>query len=226
MLLTDLNELKASLSIDPANTAEDKELGFYAEYASSLIETVLGRPNLSKRSRTEYYDGNGRTRMTVKSRPVYPDPVPEVYVDQGGHYGSTSGSFSPGTTQLTYGTDFTFVWDQPDGTSRSAVLIRLGGYWPRPSVRAPGLLSPFLGRDTGSVKVVYTAGYTVDNLPPVFRLAVQTLVARIRYMFPLGMQLTSESYEDRSVSFSEDQKDYLMGLIRPMLVPFYANWSF
>ena len=225
MLLTDIRELKTILEIDPDNKAEDVKLNFLVEQASKLIEEYLNRPGLSFNSRTEYYNGTGSQQLLLRSRPVYTTPTIQVFIDEHGFYGSTSGSFDPQLCQLNYGTDFCLKIDQDDGTSRSGILVRLHSFWPRPGVRQQGYLSPFIGTSFGAIKIIYSAGYTVDNLPAPFRLACNALVARMRYLLPLAMELKSESYEDRAITVATEQKDYLMAIVKPMLV-FYRNWSF
>ncbi len=224
MLLTDIRELKTILDIDPDNKAEDVKLNFLVEQASKLIEEYLNRPGLSFNSRTEYYNGTGSQNLLLRSRPVYTDPPIQVFVDEGGFYGSTSGSFDPQQCQLFYGQDFCLKIDQDNGTSRSGILVRLHAFWPRPGVRQQGYLSPFIGTSYGAIKIIYSAGYTVDDLPAPFRLACNTLVARMRYLLPLAMELKSESYEDRAITVATEQKDYLMSLVKGMLV-YYRNWS-
>jgi len=225
MLLTDLTELKAILEIDPNNTTEDVKLNFLITWASAWIEEILNRPGFSYSVRTEYYNGTGTQRITLRGRPVFQSPTPQVWVDDHGYYGARSGAFDGDNEELTYGNDFTIAWDQPDGTSRSAILVRIGNYWDKPTVRSAGLLSPYIGPAFGNVKVTYAAGYTVDTLPVVFRMATNLLVARMRYLLPIGMEIGSESYEERSISVISDSKQYLTGLIRPMILP-YRNWSF
>ena len=224
MLLTDLRELKTYLDIDAGDTSEDKKLLFLVEHVSSWIEEVIDRPGLSFKSRTEYYNGSGTQKMLLRSRPVYTSPTITCLVDEAGYFGSASGSFAS-TTALVYGTDFCLQIDQEDGTSRSGILARINDTWPKPQVRQYGWLSPFIWSSQGNVKVTYTAGYTVDNLPSVFRLAINLLIARLRYILPIGYEMNSESYEERSISLALSEKDKLLGLIRPMLLP-YRNWTF
>lgn len=225
MLLTDLREVKTLLETDLENTGEDKRLLLLIEMASNWIQEYLGRYDLEKKERTEYYKGTGTPYLLLRYRPVFTTPALQVYVDQQGYFGAASGAFDSSTSLLTYGSDYTLQIDQPDGTSRSAKLIRINSFWPRPYARQPGLLSPFLTSDTGSVKVVYTAGYTVDTLPPVIRSACTTLTASMRYLYPLGLPLSSESYEDRSIStYIEKSKEYLFSQVKPFLFS-YRNWS-
>jgi len=225
MLFSDLREIKSILDIDPENTAQDKMLNFYNEWAAGLIEEMLGRKGrLFKKSRTEYYKGTGTQKLTLRSRPVFTSPTIQLWEDEGAYYGSADDAFDD-QTALTYGTDFALQLDQDDGTSRSGILFKINGYWERPQIRSAGLLSPFQGESFGSIKITYTGGYTVDTLPADFRFAANLLIMRLSYMMPLGMNLTSESYEGRSISFSEENKDYLLQPIRNLLFA-YQNWKF
>ena len=220
MLYTDLNELKKVLDIDIRDTSEDIKLNFFVEYATSLISEVLNRPSLSYQERTEYYSGTGSQKLMLRYRPVYTTPTIQVYVDRTGYFGAASGAFTNSNDQLTYGQGFCLDIDQPDGTSRSAILYRINSYWTKPFVRQDGYLSPFLGNGRGNIKIIYTAGYTVNNLPPVIRAACNLIIARMRYFFPLGLDLVSESYEDRHIAIGNKYKDYFTGILKPLL------WNF
>lgn len=224
MLLTDIHELKSVLEVKAGDRSEDKLLGFLIEQASSWIEEYLGRPGLEKKERTEYHRGTNTHLLPLRCRPVYATPTVQVYVDQGGYFGAASGAFAS-TTQLTYGTDFALQLDQEDsGLSRSALLIRVNDVWPKTTARRRGYLSPFLGDTPGSIKVVYTAGYTVDTLPAVVRNACNFLVARLRYSLPTGMELSNDSYEEKSHGFVAERKDYFLALVKPMLFG-HRNWK-
>lgn len=224
--ITDIRELKSELEIDPSDTSEDKKLMFLIEQASKWIEEYLGRANgLFYRSRTEYYGGTNTQKLLLKARPVYIDPTIQVFVDWNGFFGSTSGAFAA-NTELTYGEDFCLQIDQVDGvSSRSGILLRMRNVWERPNQRQGGYLSPFVGQNYGSIKVVYSAGYTIDELPANFRLACNLLVAKLRQVLPLGQELNSESYEDRSVGYLQPYKNSLMTLAAP-LISTYRNWKF
>lgn len=230
MLWTDLRELKAVLEIDPRNTNEDKKLGFFIEYATAWIEELLNR-DFSFKSRTQYYCGTGTQQLLLRNRPVNPTPPApysaiSVVVDENGNFGQTSGAFTgPTSLPLVLGTDYVLVIDEDNGTSRSGILKRINDYWNKPFVRQTGLLSPFVGEDTGSIQVTYTAGFTVDTLPSSLRLACNLLVAKMRYVFPLGIELGSENYEDRSISALMEKKDYLISLVAPLIMT-HRNWRF
>jgi len=224
MILSDLQECKKLLDIDPENTSEDVKLSIYLECATNWVETFLNR-KLTRKERTEYYKGTGTQKLLLRVRPVF---LPlSVYVDtQNGNWGQSSDSFAS-TTLLTYGSDYVLQVDDENGDrSQCGILIRLKGYWPKPYARVTGLLSPFINFDPGSVKVVYTAGYTIDTLPAAIRLACDSLVAAYRYVFPLGMVLDNESYEERSIrTHIEKARDYCFMVAKPLLLP-YRNWNF
>lgn len=223
MFYSSLDQLKVMLDIQLADTSEDTKLLFLIEQASSIIEEFLGRPGIMFKERTEYYAGTGTNQLTLRSRPVYTTPTIQVWVDEGANWGTNSGAFAS-TTSLTWGTDFSLQIDQDDGTSRCGVLVRNNSVWPRPWTRKRGYLSPYVGEDQGSVKVVYSAGYTVDNLPGAFRLACNLLIMKLRAIMPFGWQITSEGYEERSVSYNVPSED-LFSLIRPILWT-YRNHRF
>ena len=224
MLFTDLRETKVLLEIDPEDTEEDILLGFLIEHASQWIEEILNRPGMEKKSRTEYYFGTGNQKLLLRSRPVFTTPTIAVSLDEGGNFGATSGAFTSADAALTYGTDFALVIDQDNGTSRSGILYRINNLWPKPSVRQRGLLSPFLGTGFGTIRVTYTAGYDVDNLPAGLRLAAGLLVQRLRYIMPLGQELTGDSFEERNISIVTSEKEKLLAIVKPLLLP-YRNWK-
>lgn len=226
MNYSDLNELKAVLEVSPDNHAEDKKFGILIEWASRFIDDFRGVPGPPElKSRSEYYDGTGTQKLLLRQRPVFPVSPFEVVIDGSGYWGSASGSFTgDSATVLEYGRDFAVKIDQDDGSSRSGILLRINDYWPRPGARQAGLLSPFMVGGFGNIKVTYTAGFTIDSLPAGFRTACNLLVAAMRYVLPLGMPLTGESYEERNISLGAEKKDYLTGLIRPYLWT-YRNWK-
>lgn len=226
-ILCDLREIKVKLEIDPNDPTEDKFLLFLGNDASKWIEELLDR-GLVYKTRTEYYRGTGTTKLNLRARPVYPFPNGSqyspitVYQDDSfsSYYGSVPGAFDS-TTLLTYGVDYCLKIDDDQGVySKSGILERINDCWARPLYRYGGLLAPYQDDDNGSIKVVYTAGYTPDTLPAPLRMAAAFLVARMRAILPLGMEIGSEGYEERSVSYIQERKNYLLSLIYPMIQPY------
>lgn len=225
MLYSDLQEVKALLEIPVGDTSENTKLLFFIEYASGIIEEILNRPGMSYKQRTEIYSGTGTKKLLLRSRPVRVTPAIRVWFDSSAYYGSTEDPF-PDESELTYGRDFCLQLDGEDLTkSRSGILFRIGTYWPQPGYRDRGLISSYIGDDLGSIKVSYYGGYTVDDLPSNFRLAANLIISRLRYIFPLGVELTSESYEDRHIAVATSVREGLVALAKPLLIS-YRNWRF
>jgi hypothetical protein len=241
MLLCDLLEVKAVLDINPRKTSEDKKLLFFIEWASKWIEELLGRQGLmDKKERTWYARGTGTQNLALPARPVFLSPLPRVFVDENGYYGSTDDSFDADKTELVYGNnnndnemqggkfcldlDLDMDGDGVPDASRSGLLVMINNLWPRPSARQRGWLTPFVTQSQGNVKVVYTAGYTPDTVPSELRAATVALVAKMRRFFPLGAYLTGESYEDRSVSYFIPHKRTWLAEIYPMILS-HRNWG-
>lgn len=222
-VLTDLIEAKRILEIDPLDTSEDAKLNLFIEYSGDLIQEFLGR-ELKLASRTEYYDGSGTAQIRLRSRPVYSTPAIQVWEDKTGYYGSEADDYAD-ETKLTYGSEFFLKIDQSDGTSRSGLLIRRNAFWPKKDARQRGFLTPYVATGYGAVKVTYTGGYSVDSMPSQVRAACNLLVARLRALFPTGIEISSESYEERHISMVAARRDYLMALVKPMLFSM-RSWSF
>lgn len=232
MLWTDLGEIKKLLQLDPDDASEDFTLNLYNAWATDIFTEILGR-DVSYQVRTVVYSGTGTQKLNLKHRPVYPLKAPDkantlpftalqVIVDTNANFGQAPGAFSG--PPLVYGIDYTINIDQEDNGSREAILYRVNDYWPRPMQRQQGSLSAFVGQDLGSIQVTSTAGWTVDTLPPHLRMAADWLITKMAYLFPLGVQLSSESYIDRSIGLNENQKRWLLGTVKPMIL-FNRNWK-
>ncbi len=204
----------------------------FDEWVSDIFEQIIDRP-IDYKVRTYDYKGTGTYKLQLRHRPVYPLVPPvkvgnnqpftplSVIVQEGAYFGEAAGGFT--NTPLTLGTNYAIKIDQDDGGSREAILYSINDAWPIGWARQQGLLSTFKVEDLGSIQVTSTAGYTIDTLPGSLRAAADLLIARLSYIFPLGMQLTSESYIERSIGLSENQRRYLLGMARPLVLPF-KNW--
>lgn len=234
MLYTSLAEIKRLMQVDPEDTSEDWLLTCYNEWTTNILEELLNR-DFTLKVRTVVYPGTGTQKLLLKHRPLYGQALPakvssqpftaiSVIIDEAANFGFAPGAFgNDGSNTLVFGTDYTYRPDMDDGGSREAILYRVNQVWPKPFIREPGVLSPSLGPDLGSVQVTYTAGYTIDTLPAVIRAAANLLVTRLSYLFPLGMALSAESFVDRNISLSEERKGYLMGLVKPLVISFMRN---
>ncbi len=232
MLYSDLNELKVLFEIDPRNTNENAKLLLLLEQASSWISELLNvATDIGYQTRTEFYQGTGTQKLPLRHRPVFPAQGITVSYDSEGFFGQSSNAFNDSTTEpFPYGSDYTLQidfdsnGDGVDDASKSGILFRINDYWLKPYFRQTGLLAPFVGEDRGSYKIQYTAGYTVDSLPAQIRSACNFLVAKLRSVFPLGVELGGESYEDRSISIISSQRSRLLLMVWPLILPF-RNWK-
>lgn len=220
---TDLNEVKSALGISLEDTRDDKRVSLFINWASSWIEGYLNRP-LFLKERTQICGGSGTQKLLLKARPVYATPTVRAFVDEGALFGTAPEAF-PASSELEYGTDFTLWADRDDGGSDCGILVRSHDYWPKRSVRQRGLLTPFIAEAFGNVKVIYTAGYDPSTLPDEIAMACIELIGRMRGYFPNGAPISSESYEERSVSFSISDRNWLMGQVKHRLSRF-RNWRF
>lgn len=224
MLLASLEEAKALLAIDPENRQEDLSLGFMLRMASDWIEKYLNRRGaLDKRERTEFYPGSGTQTIRLRAYPVSLSPVPEVWLDEQGYFGTPSDSFNT-LKKLEHGKDFA-LYEDHSGKCNNGLLVRINNVWVKPLVRQRGFLTPYVADSFGNVKVTYTGGYASDELPSDIVFACVQLVARMRHQFPMGVPLSSESYEDRSISVFGGDRNYLMGQVKHLLNP-YRSYRF
>lgn len=224
---TDLLEVKKVLQVDLDDHSLDYALNYYIETATDMIAEYLDRPGFYKKSRTEFYNGTGTQKLLLRSRPVYISPEPVVYEDSGGMYGEADSAFS--ADALTFGEDYGLWLDTDSGSgtmdlSRCGILIRKNNFWFKPTVREQGFLSPYVGPAFGNIKITYTGGYTLQGMPSQIRMACIMVVARMKYLMPLGVPISSESYEERHISFSIPERNYLMGQVKHLLFGF-RNWS-
>ncbi len=228
MLLGDLQELKRLIDVPLAKTNEDAKLLFFLDYSTNLIEEFFDRTLVFKQ-RTEYLQGTGTAKMLLRYRPVNPNPPYSITLlfDDFGAYGQSPNGFADPTTQtLTYGTDYIVEIDSEDNTSRCGILQRINEVWNKPTFRQTGLLSPFIWDDTGSYKVTYWGGYTVDNVPAGIRFACTMMAARMRYLMPLGMELGTDTYEERSISITAESRNYIFSPTIRGVLNQYRNWKF
>jgi len=144
--------------------------------------------------------------LQLRHIPLRASTAPRVFIDTDGRFGSKSGAFAAGT-ERTIGDDW---WPQYDGNddASSAIcrdgILRSHGLWPT---------------TPGSVKVIYTAGYTSDELhgkdalvdaSPIFDAVVDETVRRVIKAFNrrkssagfMAGPLTSEKLGDYSYTLS------------------------
>lgn len=198
---TSLSVFKARLSITV--TTWDTAIEAVLDGVESTIASMIGSPVLQDASpRTEYYDGVVGTELKLTYRPVVKTGL-LVYVDQSGDYGDNpAGGFSSATL-LTLGTDYNLL-DVRGGYSKSGILVRMNGIWPSMWYRPPNDLASTLVGARGAVKVVYSAGWALADIPPALIQAAYAEATMLYSMFigtgKSGQQYNSESLNGYSYS--------------------------
>ena len=149
--------------------------------------------------------------------PVRSAPAIDLRIEYDGRFGAKSGAFAA-STKKTEGTDFWPQYDSVDSDGKSVCsdgIIRSIGIWPT---------------EPGSVKVVYTAGYSGDELAgsdsvldasPIMDAVVEEALRRAKKVLALWTKntrlghaagtITSESLGEYSYSLNAGMLDKLMG---------------
>lgn len=211
--LISLPKLKSYLGISQADVAEDPLLSLLLASTSAAIEEYCGRTFASTIYTGQIYQGNSQQVFALRNRPV--TAISALYLDNSAYWGTALGSF-PASTLLVEGVDYALDRDQPDGSSRSGLVYRIGGLWQRPQIRRVGTIGNAEGAQVGNIKISYTAGFSV--LPINVELAAMLAIAKVRRTAPYGQALASESYKDTSYSLFHPQHSGLfMGEVGTLL---------
>lgn len=168
-----------------------------------------------------------------------------TWQDSGGAFGQGGSGIYPDTAQLFLGTDYVLQVDQPDGSSKSGLIKRMGAgtgagilSWPWPDVYGRGSLTAqrlpsWRALPWGNVKIQYAAGIgigatsppsAVNTMPSTWTawdlsLATAEVAAWAANNAPYGGegQITSESYEEYSMSLGVLGKEPALSSVRQVL---------
>lgn len=212
-MLTSLDQIKTFLNIPSSDTTQDRQLSGLQIAAEALILSRLKR-NLEPATYTEYYSGNSQKYLTLRNRPV--TSVTAVYEDFQAFDGSNPSAFGPATL-LQPGIHYSLDIDESTNTSKSGLLVRIGGVWQEIGrVYFPGKLSAEVGPTHGNIKVVYTAGY--ETIPSDIEFAVCLAVSSMRRNVGSGGNVTSEKIGDYQYTLSDrNGSDPLIASINQIL---------
>lgn len=190
-MLTSLAQIKAFLNISGSDTTQDSQLKGLQVAAESIIQSRLKR-NLESASYTEYYAGNSQRTIALRNRPVL--SITSINEDFNAFYETHLNSFGPATL-LQAGYHYTLDVDQGTTTSKSGLVIRIGGVWMEIGrVYFPGKLSAEIGPTYGNLKITYNAGYEV--IPQDIQYAVCLLISMMKRTLPFGGNVASEKIGD------------------------------
>jgi hypothetical protein len=143
--------------------------------------------------------------------------MPVVFFDPGGYYGQTPGGFAAGT-QLVPGSQYAAVLDSYGMKSNQGLLRKIGGagagfigFYPE-NVWAGKLAAyrlPVWPRGEGNLKVQYSAGYAIGEVPLDLQYAANLLVAYMARNLPSGSPLQSETLGAYSYTIAQGGQAWL-----------------
>jgi hypothetical protein len=179
--------------------AQTPALPFLIQAASQLITQSCNRPFwLSTNAANpivEYLGGSGDPYLPLGYWPV--QSIVSIYNDNAGFWGQTSGSFASATL-LNQGTDYALEVDSVEGTSKSAIVLRINGIWDSVYLRDGGMLASYGTNGQGNVQVTYRYGFT--SLPYDLQWAATLLVARM-LLTNAGRLLNSVKFEEFAATY-------------------------
>jgi Phage gp6-like head-tail connector protein len=222
------DQVRTALRI--SDTSQDDVLAQLLPQAEDAVESYTKRKFGYTTGAVEYPRGGGES-FTLRHRPVAATGL-SVYLDVSGFFGKGTSAFAADTL-LTEGTDYVLERDQADGSSRSGVVTRLGGgsvggplAWPwqfdLPRGSLTARLNPRWPSARGCVKVVYTHGYQLTDVPYDLQAAVIELTGwlyrNLRYSGPLQ----SEHLADYQYQLAQvlHQGPLELGTTRSLLAPY------
>lgn len=193
-MLISWQTLKNRLGVPATDNSRNAEFEALAATVSNQIIRFIGF-NPSSKSCTEYYDGDGSTRLLLRRKPVI--SVESVYVDVTANAGVTN-AFTDPLSLLTPNVGYVLELDQ----FKTGTLLRVNNVWPQRYERRAGNLGSILYPNPGCIKVTYTAG----EVNPVFEEA-GILECKALFAFrPNGLgAIMSESIDSRSISLTTPQ---------------------
>lgn len=205
MNIIDVSELLLQLGLSSSATDEERAVSLAAiASAEGAIKRFL-RYDPELKSRTEFYprhdqrignvqgiweatdteaylrqeSGASTSELQLQHIPIRSVPAIDLRVDYDGKSGARAGSFAA-TTQKTEGTDFWPNYDTVDSDGNSVCrdgVLKSSGLWPA---------------SAGNVRVVYTAGYTPEELhgqddiidaSPIVEAVIDEAKRRVEKMF-------------------------------------------
>lgn len=208
--------LKNALGIKPSDASEDAALTNLIGQCDQVVRTWLRVTTwLPATTYTDYLNGNNNEMVRVRQRPVL--SITNVWEDPSACAGQNANDFQSGTL-LTAGTDYYLPWDMPDNSQASWTgrLIRLGTVWSPRWVYSTGLLTPRMLPSTGTIKVVYVAGWA-NGVPADVSLAAQNMIAAFRAGAQYGKALSNFSYKGFSVGFDQSATGFFSQACKDLL---------
>lgn len=140
-------EIRRHLKYDPVRTTRTE---YYPVQDLNASRMAVWEANDTEAYQRRYNNAVG-SQLQLKHIPIRSNVSIQVFIDYDGRFGKRSGSFAS-ETERTEGSDFWASFDQVDDNSESVCtdgILMSVGLWPT---------------EPGSVKVIYSAGYTPSEL--------------------------------------------------------------
>lgn len=211
-IILDLPEYRVLAGLATTDAARDATLQAILNETNDALTRAVRQP-LESADYSEYYDAPLTEKLVLRQWPV--TEVTSVKVAFGSN-GDPS-KFTSDTVWNQY-TDWVLNDDQSDGSSRSAVLYSVRGYWGVSSVRPVGRLGGRVMTDRRAVFVEYTAGY--DQIPASLKSAALLMVSRL-YLMRKGLLPGSASLN--GASYSNQQFNTAQGLLSDPTISDYLR---
>jgi hypothetical protein len=222
--LTTLTILKTYLTIPLSDTLEDSLLNQLITSVSALITESCNRQFFLSTNAanpiTSYLSATGGQWIVL---PVWPvQSITSIFEDYYGYYGQNPNGFQP-DTQLTAGQDYALRVDQPDGSSRSAMVLKIASTWQTQYNSQLGMLSWYNVGGLGNIMVNYVAGF--PTVPSDLQLACCRCIAMARLSGPYGNKLKNGSFEgDWSYALEAANATAFFGLLGDDVAPVLARY--
>lgn len=192
-IILDLPEYRTIAGLSTEDSARDGALRAILREVNDAITQAVKTP-ITSTTYTEYYDAPADPMLVLRWWPV--TSITSVHVAPGSNGNPTS--FTSDTEWDEY-THWVLEKDQPDGSSRSARLRSVRGFWGW-RYRVPfRRLAAEIDPDYRAVKVVYVAGWTA--IPQSLKAAAVQMTGQLFLRRRSGVMPASASLNGGSYSF-------------------------
>lgn len=202
-----VSDAACNIFVNGTMAAIDKHVGYDFTYSST--------------ARTFHLDACGGHVVQLPTlAPVW--SVSAVYLDRGGNYGQTTGSFDATASLLTLGTDYTLdlrTHNTDVMGPYTGVIRRLNAHWPQGQGRKEGRLANHVEPVRGCIKVTAVTGFKNGAPADVVMAAYQAVSAAYLSRTGIGAVL-SQSVDGVSKSYGTPAGTILEGESAPFITPF------
>lgn len=201
MSFTTIDLVKGHLQLESDEL--DAQLATLITWVDSQITSYVQRSLSAQSAVTEYFSGNGQPYIELREAPIR--SITGLWVDQDGYFGQGPSSPFASADELTEGTDFVLVRDDPLDSTRSA------------SGLVKRLVYDGWERGDGNIKVTYAGGFATlpKDVEAAATLQVASYAKRVENKGAEG-PVQSERLGDYAVTYALSMPA-AAALVRPLL---------